>query len=428
MVHRTRTQTENPRLAPKRSRATLSERQSPDSRNLTRRGTKSAEREGGSSLIYDIYYSNQGQVTFRSAARSPGYTSAPSPLQPHMRRDMTAPALLDADLRDLNTLHLAARATRLQPVDDAADLPALTDALRQRDERVLVLGGGSNIVFASDFSGTVLQMRTRGIEVLARNDDSVLVAVAAGENWHDWVSHALDQGWHGLENLALIPGTVGAAPVQNIGAYGVELVDRLERVEAWDMQDRCWLDLTLADCAMGYRDSVFKHRLAGRAIIARVVFRLSLTPAVQAGYADLQRELLARGIAAPGPHDVFDAVCAVRRAKLPDPAVIGNAGSFFRNPVLSAVAAANLLASHPGAPHYPAADGSVKFAAAWFIDQCGWKGKRRGDAGVHDRQALVLVNHGRASASQLLALAVDIQASVRERFGVDLEPEPVIVG
>jgi UDP-N-acetylmuramate dehydrogenase len=341
---------------------------------------------------------------------------------------MIAPALPDADLRDLNTLHLPARAARLQPVDDATDLPSLTEALLQRGERILVLGGGSNIVFAADFPGTVLQIRTRGIELLAHDGCTVRVAVAAGENWHDWVSHALDQGWYGLENLALIPGTVGAAPVQNIGAYGVELVDRLERVEAWDMQDRRWLELTVADCAMSYRDSVFKRRLAGRAIITRVVFRLSTRPEVRADYADLQRELAARGVTSPTPRDVFDAVCAVRRAKLPDPAVIGNAGSFFRNPVLPADEAARLLAAHPDAPHYPATDGAVKFAAAWFIDRCGWKGTRRGDAGVHDRQALVLVNHGQATADQLLKLAADIQASVRERFGVDIEPEPLIVG
>ena len=340
---------------------------------------------------------------------------------------MIAPALPDADLHALNTLHLPARAAHLQPVDDAADLPALTEALQQRGERILVLGGGSNIVFAADFPGTVLHMRTRGIEVLAHDDDTVRVAVAAGEIWHDWVAHALDQGWHGLENLALIPGTVGAAPVQNIGAYGVELVDRLEAVEAWDMQDRRWLELTVADCAMAYRDSVFKHRLAGRAIITRLVLRLSLKPVVRAEYADLRRELTARGIAEPTPRDVFDAVCAVRRAKLPDPALIGNAGSFFRNPVLAAAEAARLLAAHPDAPHYPATDGAVKFAAAWFIDRCGWKGTRRGDAGVHDRQALVLVNHGRATADQLMTLAADIQASVRERFGVDIEPEPLVV-
>lgn len=341
---------------------------------------------------------------------------------------MIAPALSDADLRDLNTLHLPARAARLQPVDDAADLPALTETLLQRGERILILGGGSNIVFAADFPGTVLHMRTRGIELLGHDGDTVRIAVAAGENWHDWVSHALDQGWYGIENLALIPGTVGAAPVQNIGAYGVELVDRLDSVDAWDMQDRRWLQLTAADCAMSYRDSVFKHRLAGRAIITRVVFRLSLKPVVRAEYADLQRELAVRGVTTPTPREVFDAVCAVRRAKLPDPAVIGNAGSFFRNPVLPADEAARLLVAHPDAPHYPATDGAVKFAAAWFIDRCGWKGTRRGDAGVHDRQALVLVNHGQATADQLMKLAADIQASVRERFGVHIEPEPLVVG
>lgn len=341
---------------------------------------------------------------------------------------MTHPALPDADLRPLNTLHLPARAARLQPVDVAADLPALTAALRQRGEPVLVLGGGSNIVFAADFPGTVLHMRNRGIETVSATADEVIVAVAAGESWHDWVSTALDRGWYGLENLALIPGTVGAAPVQNIGAYGVELVDRLHAVECWDMQDARWLTLTADECAMAYRDSIFKRALAGRAIITRVLFRLSLRPDVRAGYADLQRELSARGIAQPTPLDVFDAVCVVRRAKLPDPALIGNAGSFFRNPVLPAADAARLLAAHPDAPHYPAPDGAMKFAAAWFIDRCGWKGRRRGDAGVHDRQALVLVNHGQATAADLMTLARDIQSDVARRYGVTLEPEPVVVG
>ena len=341
---------------------------------------------------------------------------------------MIQPALTDADLRDCNTLHLPARAARLQPVDDDADLPALTDDQQRRGEPLLVLGGGSNIVFGADFPGTVLHMRTRGIEVLDRSGDSVTVAVAAGEPWHDWVACALAHGWHGLENLALIPGTVGAAPVQNIGAYGVELIDRLDHVVAWDTVDRRWLRLSAADCRAGYRDSIFKHELAGRAIITRVAFRLTTRPEVRCDYADLKRELAAHGIGNPTPQDVFDAVCAVRRAKLPDPAVLGNAGSFFRNPVLPASAAARLLESHPEAPHYPADDGSVKFAAAWLIDRCGWKGVRRGDAGVHDRQALVLVNHGNASAADLLGLAADIQSSVRQRFGVALEPEPLILG
>ncbi|MDP2868380.1 UDP-N-acetylmuramate dehydrogenase [Methyloversatilis sp.] len=340
---------------------------------------------------------------------------------------MIQPLQTDADLRNLNTLHLPARAARLQPVDDAADLPVLTDAALDVGGPVLVLGGGSNIVFGRDVDGTVLHMRTRGIDVLGRTGNDVLVSVAAGENWHDWVAHALAQGWHGLENLALIPGTVGAAPVQNIGAYGVELIDYLDHVDAWDMTDRRWLRLGADECRAGYRDSVFKRELAGRAVITRVAFRLGTRPEVRCDYADLQRELSSRGVTQVTPQHVFDAVCAVRRAKLPDPAVLGNAGSFFRNPVLPADAAATLLAAHPDAPHHPAADGAVKFAAAWLIDHCGWKGVRRGEAGVHDRQALVLVNHGEASATDLLDLAADIRASVHARFGVTLEPEPLIL-
>ena len=340
---------------------------------------------------------------------------------------MIQPAQLDADLRDLNTLHLPARTSRLQPVDDSADLPELTDAPARRAGALLVLGGGSNIVFATDFPGTVLHMRTRGVDVLERSHEEVCVSVAAGESWHDWVQHALAEGWYGLENLALIPGTVGAAPVQNIGAYGVELKDHVDHVEAWDTVSRTWLRLGAAECRFGYRDSIFKHELAGRAIITRVAFRLSTRPDVRCAYADLQRELASCGKTEPTPQDVFDAVCAVRRAKLPDPAVLGNAGSFFRNPVLSAADAARLLAAHPDAPHYPAHDGSVKFAAAWLIDQGGWKGHRIGDAGVHEQQALVLVNHGQASAAELLELARAIQDDVRNRYGVSLEPEPLIL-
>jgi len=340
---------------------------------------------------------------------------------------MIQPVQTDADLRHLNTLHLPARAARLQPVNDAADLPTLTAAARDAGGTVLVLGGGSNIVFGRNVDGTVLHMRTRGLDMLAQSGNNVLVSVAAGENWHDWVARALAHGWHGLENLALIPGTVGAAPVQNIGAYGVELIDHLDHVDAWDMTDRRWLRLSADECRAGYRDSVFKRELAQRAIITRVAFRLTTEARVRCDYADLQRELSSRGVTQVTPQHVFDAVCAVRRAKLPDPAVLGNAGSFFRNPVLPAADAARLLAAHPDAAHYPAAHGAVKVAAAWLIDQCGWKGARRGDAGVHDRQALVLVNHGQASAADLLGLAADIQASVRARFGVALEPEPLIL-
>jgi UDP-N-acetylmuramate dehydrogenase len=340
---------------------------------------------------------------------------------------MIHPALPRADLTALNTLHLPARAEALQPVEAAMDLPALTEALLQRGTPVLVLGGGSNIVFAGDFAGTVLHMRTRGIELLAHTGDTVRVAVAAGESWHDWVAHALAQGWYGLENLALIPGTVGAAPVQNIGAYGVELFEFVDRIEAWDMQSRIWLQLDAADCCPGYRDSVFKQSLAGRAIITRVTFRLTTRPHVRCDYADLRGALRDAGVTAPTPRDVFDAVCAVRRAKLPDPALLGNAGSFFRNPVLPAGDAARLLAAHPDAPHYQGDDGTIKFAAAWLIDQCGWKGHRRGDAGVHERQALVLVNFGHARADDILGLAADIRRSVLARFGVTLEAEPRVV-
>ncbi len=343
---------------------------------------------------------------------------------------MIQPALTDADLRDCNTLHLPARAARLQPVDDDGDLPALTDDQQRRGEPLLVLGGGSNIVFGADFPGTVLHMRTRGIEVLDRSGDSVTVAVAAGEPWHDWVACALAHGWHGLENLALIPGTVGAAPVQNIGAYGLELADRFLSLETFDLTSGRQQRLARADCRFGYRDSVFKQQgwhVDGRRLITRVNLRLPKVWQPLTGYADLAAELERRQIAAPTPRQVADAVIAVRRRKLPDPAQLPNAGSFFHNPLLSAADAERLLGAYPQLPRYPQPDGRIKVAAGWLIEHSGWKGRDLGRAGMYEKQALVLVNRGGARGADVLALARAVQTAVRERFGIELAPEPVLL-
>lgn len=330
----------------------------------------------------------------------------------------------DVDLQAFNTLHLPVRAQRYLALTQAAQFDRLVHIEGWSTQPRLILGGGSNIVFCGDFPGLVLHVCTRGIALLEQTPDTVLVGVNAGESWHGWVEHALRHGWYGLENLALIPGTVGAAPVQNIGAYGVEVAQFVERVHYYDLDEARHFSLSGEECCFGYRDSVFKRELAGKALIGRVDFRLSRQPRTNLRYAELQKALTQSRT--PTPLQVFDAVCAIRRAKLPDPAVCGNVGSFFKNPVLDSAQAAALLARHPEAPHYPAGT-CTKFAAAWLIEQCGFKGQSLGGAGVHPQHALVLINRDRASADDIVELARHIQSAVRERFGIALEPEPLFV-
>jgi UDP-N-acetylmuramate dehydrogenase len=290
-----------------------------------------------------------------------------------------------------------------------------------------VLGGGSNIILTRDMPQLVLKVEVRGMRLVESRPDAWVVEAGAGENWHELVAFTLAQGWPGLENLALIPGTVGASPVQNIGAYGVELQDRFESLDAVDLATGAGLTLGASDCAFGYRDSVFKQALAGRCVITRVRFRLPRPWQPVLGYLELERKRAETGIAAPGAQQVFDWVCAIRRAKLPDPAVIGNAGSFFKNPVVSVEQCRDITGRDPEVVHYPMPDGSVKLAAGWMIDTCGWKGKSVGQAGVYEKQALVLVNRGNATGSEVMLLATAIQESVYGRFGIRLETEPVIV-
>jgi len=270
--------------------------------------------------------------------------------------------------------------------------------------------------------------------------------VGGGENWHELVSWTLAQGWPGLENMALIPGTVGAAPVQNIGAYGVELQDRFDSLDAIDLQTGQTFTLDAAQCGFGYRDSVFKHAptpadaatgrpaglgLAGRALITRVRLRLPKPWKPELGYLDLQRKMAETGTHSPSARQIYDWVCEIRRAKLPDPAAIGNAGSFFKNPTVTPEQCADIIAREPKIVHYHLDDGTVKLAAGWLIDACGWKGKSIGQAGVYEKQALVLVNRGGgdkgATGGEVMTLAKAIQTSVYERFGILLEPEPVVV-
>jgi len=328
-------------------------------------------------------------------------------------------------LKHFNTFGIDAKADVYIPVND----DGMLDALRRDPDLSglprLVLGGGSNLLLTGDFPGLVLHMTTQGIAVVGQDERFVYVKAAAGENWHQFVLWTLAHGLGGLENLSLIPGSVGAAPIQNIGAYGVETKDRFHSLTAFDFTTGERMVLSSDDCRFAYRDSVFKHELRDRAVILDVTFALprAWEPSLQ--YADVAQELIAHGITAPNARQVSDAVIAIRTRKLPDPALIGNAGSFFKNPVVSREQRDALTAEHPAIVNYAQPDGSYKLAAGWLIDQCGWKGKTLGAAGVYEKQALVLVNRGGAQGRDVVALAKAIQADVMSRFSVRLEPEPV---
>jgi UDP-N-acetylmuramate dehydrogenase len=339
-----------------------------------------------------------------------------------------------------NTFGIVAKARALVRVRSPEDLTALLADPVWADEAKFVLGGGSNIVLTGDVKPLVLKVEIMGRRVVGDGPRATVVEAGAGENWHDFVTWTLDQGLPGLENLALIPGNVGATPVQNVGAYGVELQDRFESLDAMDLQTGRVFTLEAAHCAFGYRDSVFKHAapavpdgtasglgLAGRALILRVRFRLPKPWRPELAYLDLQRKMADSGVAHPTPRQVYDWVCAIRASKLPDPRVVGNAGSFFKNPTVTSEQCSDIIAREPNIVHYPMPDGSIKLAAGWLIDACGWKGKSVGQAGVYEKQALVLVNRGGATGGEVVTLARAIQTSVYERFGIRLEPEPVVV-
>ncbi|ATE72581.1 UDP-N-acetylmuramate dehydrogenase [Lysobacter capsici] len=334
----------------------------------------------------------------------------------------------DAELQHRNTFGVAARAPWLVSIDDAAALPRALRTGPLNDGIALTLGGGSNLLFAGDPSGAVLELSGRRIATLGGDGEHAIVRADAGVIWHEFVMHSLAQGLAGLENLALIPGTVGASPIQNIGAYGVEVRDFVHAVEAFEPASGQWHRFDNAACEFAYRDSRFKQS-PDRYLITAVEFALPREPALKLDYAGIGEELAAMGVSAPTPRTVADAVIAIRRRKLPDPALLGNAGSFFKNPIVAAAQAEALLAQYPTMPVFRGADADTrKLSAAWLIDACGWKGHRDGDAGVSAAHALVLVNHGGASGLQLLDLARRIAESVLARFAVAIEPEPRIVG
>lgn len=339
----------------------------------------------------------------------------------------TLPIQYDFPLRGLNTFGIEAIAKAYLPVTEVGMLTHVkNDEWLGRLPR-LILGGGSNLLLTRDFPGLVLHMCTTGAGIVGEDDNATYVRAAAGENWHQFVQWTLQQGLGGLENLSLIPGNVGAAPIQNIGAYGVELKDRFHALTAFDFNTGKTFVLDREACRFGYRDSVFKHELRESAVILDVTFALPREWQANIQYADLAQELSARGIGIPTPQDIAGAVIAVRTRKLPDPAKIGNAGSFFKNPIVSKAQRDALLERYLQLVSYPQPDGSFKLAAGWLIDQCGWKGRSVGAAGVYEKQALVLVNRGGATGEEIASLARAIQEDVRSKFGVILEPEPVFI-
>ncbi|MBL0042295.1 MAG: UDP-N-acetylmuramate dehydrogenase [Xanthomonadales bacterium] len=331
-------------------------------------------------------------------------------------------------LKPMNTFGVEARARWYAEVASPTDLSALLADERVVDRPVLVLGGGSNLLLTRDPAGLVVRYTDEHIRVIAPGRDSHLVEVGAGRSWHAFVEWSLANGYVGLENLALIPGTVGAAPIQNIGAYGVEVESFVNAVEVFDRERRCTTIFKHDFCEFAYRFSRFKRDdERDRYIVVNVRFRLPRSGGLRLDYPGIREELATMQIAAPGAQDVFDAVVRLRRRKLPDPAQIGNAGSFFKNPVVSTDVAQALLSAHPSAPNFDAGAGQRKLSAGWLIDQCGLKGYRDGDAGVSAQHALVLVNHGNASGIDIWRVAQHVQACVRNRFAITLDPEPVVI-
>lgn len=346
-------------------------------------------------------------------------------------------------LDNFNTLGIAAHAQHLLRIQQTEQLRLLcrNQYAHWLKNGWCVLGGGSNVVLTGDVSAFMLKMEIMGKSLIQETADHWIVQAGAGENWHDFVCWTVQQGWPGLENLALIPGVVGAAPVQNIGAYGVELQDRFHSLDAIDMQTGDTFTLDSTQCRFGYRHSVFKPQpqhaadngLGGRAVITYVRFALPKKWKPGLDYLDIQKKMAALQIERPTPQQILDIVVAIRQAKLPDPKKIGNAGSFFKNPVVTPQQCQSLIQQYPGIVHYSMPDGTVKLAAGWLIDACGWRGKNMGNAGVYTKQALVLINRlhetgVRATGEDIMTLAAAIQASVYERFGIRLEMEPVLIG
>ncbi|MCB9195429.1 MAG: UDP-N-acetylmuramate dehydrogenase [Flavobacteriales bacterium] len=333
----------------------------------------------------------------------------------------------DHSLKEFNTFGIDVKAKYFARVANLNELMDVLNSKESREMEILFLGGGSNMLLKGDLNKLVIKLELEGIDLLDENENDVLVRSGAGVVWHDFVLYTLDKGWFGLENLSLIPGSVGASPIQNIGAYGVEIKDRFEYLEALNLNTLEVERFDLKDCKFGYRESVFKQELKGKYVIISVVYRLTKSPNINTSYGIINQQLEEMGVLDPTPKDVSNAVIAIRQSKLPDPKKIGNSGSFFKNPVVVKELADKVKASFPNIPSYLVDDKHVKLAAGWLIEQAGWKGKRIDNYGVHKMQALVLVNYGGASGDQIFQLSQDIIDSVKSKFGVELEREVNII-
>lgn len=328
-------------------------------------------------------------------------------------------------LRQYNTFGIDVKAklfSRFASVEELDELLTLNPKLP-----TLILGGGSNILFTEDFNGLVLKNEIKGIDLIKEDANHVYVKAGAGENWHQFVQYTLKRNWAGLENLSLIPGNVGASPMQNIGAYGTEIKEVFDELEAYHKKARKVHLFTVNDCSFGYRDSVFKAKHKNEYVILNVTYRLNKRPKLNTSYGAIEQELKNMGVKELSIQRISEAVINIRSAKLPDPAVIGNAGSFFKNPEISVKQYTDLQSAFPGVVGYKLENGNVKLAAGWLIEQCGWKGFRRSDAGCHSQQALVLVNYGSATGKDILELSEEIVQSVKQKYGIELEREVNII-
>ena len=338
------------------------------------------------------------------------------------------PLETDVSLRTLHTFGIEAQARYLIRIWDEAILKAFIEANAYWELPHLVLSGGSNMLFRKNFEGVVLKNEVKGREVIEKTEEHVLLKLGAGENWHEVVQYCLAEGWGGIENLSLIPGSVGAAPIQNIGAYGIELKDCFEYLEAINLYTGKTYTFNKEACQFGYRDSFFKRQGKSQFFITRVVLKLSHSKhQINSSYGAIGKVLEEQDIHNPSPRDISEVVCKIRRSKLPDPAELGNAGSFFKNPLVPQTKFETLLQHYSDMPHYPDPSGNIKIPAAWLIQQCGWKGKREGAYGVYEKQALVLVNYGGAKGQEIYELSERILHSVKQTFGIELEREVQII-
>lgn len=330
-------------------------------------------------------------------------------------------------LKNLNTFGIEAEAKAFAAFENSTDLGEIfaDESVNQLPQ--MILGGGSNLLFTKNYEGLILKNNVRGFACIGEDDNHYYVKAGAGENWHQFVVQCIEKNYAGLENLSLIPGNVGASPMQNIGAYGIEIKDIFESLEAYDLSNGKIVHFSAETCEFGYRESVFKRKFKNQFIILSVTFKLFKNPQLNVSYGAIETELNQLGIKNPGIADVSQAVINIRNSKLPNPAVLGNAGSFFKNPVVSRDILERILSEYPDAPHYPAAGNDVKLAAGWLIEKAGWKGKRVGNCGMHEKQALVLVNYGGATGGEIYDLSTMVLESIKSQFGVELEREVNII-